>query len=164
MDSIHYSCNALRTTGKIKRPGFVCPRFVNDLKGSEHKPHKVAGVIGSVRKENDTVVSIEKALSDGMEKVVIYGYLFDPTYFYDQIEPLAKKYPGKIKFAGFVDDQQYMYDSISHVYCSADKPWSRLKQECLATNTIYSGPETLSDNIMVTNDEILGMWAQALEL
>lgn len=159
----HYASEAQPNFQKIKCPNFACANFIADLKYSEHKPHRVAGIIGSIRKENNIETAIEKALRDGMERVILYGYLVDPIYFYEKIVPLTRKCPGKIKFAGFMDDQQKMYDSISDVYSAASKPWSMTMKECALTNTRYHGPDdTASDSL--TNDQIFLVWKDELQL
>jgi hypothetical protein len=160
---IHYACTEQLKNNRFQPISFVCPNPFARLKPSPGKPDKVAGIIGSIRKENNTASSIEKALNHGMETVIIYGYLQDPIYYYKKIEPLTRKYPGKIKFAGFIDNKQNMYDSISDVYCSINKPWSVVRQECNLTNTRFHGQYHYEDKSM-TNDQILTIWKNELGL
>jgi len=164
-DKIHYVHSSQITYHKIMHRHFVCPNFSNHLIASEHKPIRTAGVIGSIRQEYQTEVSIENALQDGMEPVILYGYLIDPVYYYEQIVPLIKKYPGKIRFAGFIDDKQKIYDSVSDVYCTVGRAWSLVKKECALTNTRYHGPDTSSiEEELMTNDQIFNVWKKELEL
>lgn len=149
---------------KVAHNHFVCPNFMTRLIASEYKPANVAGIIGSVRKENQTDISIENALRDGMETVIIYGYLLDPIYYYNKIEPLAKKYPGKIRFAGFIDNQQKLYDSLSDVYCAINKRWGQVKKECHLTNTRFHGPDSSAEKESMTNDQIFEIWKNELGL
>jgi len=162
-DKIHYQNELQREYHKIQRPYFLCPNFIDDLTKSESKPEKIAGVIGSIRRENKTDLSIEKALQDGMNKVIIYGFLRDPIYYYNKIEPLAKKYPEKVKFAGFIDNKQKIYDSISDVYSSSIKPWSFVEEECKLTGTNYHGINS-SKRFELTQEEIFKIWKKELEL
>jgi len=161
---IHFSCEAQVDRRASRHPHFVCPDFVHDLKKPVARPEKVAGVIGSVRPENRLEISIEKALQDGMETVIVYGYMLDPIYFHSKIAPLAKKYPGRIKFAGFVDDPQQMYYSVSDVYRCAARPWSTVKRECGLTATCYHGPDSSEAAEAPGNDSIYGVWKKELEL
>ncbi len=163
-DKIHYVDISQVEYHKITHNHFICPNFSNPLIAAEHKPQKVAGVIGSIRKENQVESSIEKAFKDGMEAVVIYGYLIDPIYYYSKIETLTKKYPGRIRFAGFMDNKQRMYDSISDVYRTVAKPWSLIKGECLLTNTRYHGPDSHDKENSMTNDQIFAVWKSELGL
>lgn len=164
-DKIHYAHGLQIKYHKIAHHHFVCPNFSSQLIASKYKPIKVAGVIGSIRKENQTAVSIEKAFQDEMETVTLYGYLIDPAHYYKQIVPLVKKYPGRIRFAGFIDDKQKIYDSISDAYCAVDRPWSLLKNECALTNTRYHGPDiSPMEGESMTNDQIFNIWEKELGL
>jgi hypothetical protein len=162
-DKIHYVNASQIQYHEMTHTHFVCPNFSDPLGPAEHKPNNVAGVVGSIRKENQTDASIEKALQDGMERVIIYGYLFDPIYYYSKIVPLTKKYPGKIRFAGFIDNRQKMYDSLSDVYCNPRKSWSLVRRECRLTGTRYHGPD-LSEEDFMTNDQIYDVWKHELGL
>lgn len=153
---------------KITRNHFICPNFTDHLIASELKPRKVAGVIGSIRKENKIDLSIVNALEDGMDTVIVYGYLLDPVYYYRKIEPLTKTYPGKIRFAGFIDNKQKLYDSLSDVYCAADKAGNMIKRECRLTNTRFHGPDGSQDSShekeSMTDDQIFRVWENELGL
>ncbi len=161
---IHFSCEAQKDRASAGSSHFVCPDFLHDLKKPDRRPQKVAGVIGCVRPENALERSIEKALLDGMESVIVYGYLLDPVYFHSHVLPLAKRYPGRIRFAGFLDDPQKMYNSISDVYRCAAKPWSAVKRECALTDTRYLGPDAPGDEEAAGNDAIYAVWKRELEL
>ena len=161
---VHFTCEALANYSRISRPLFVAPSFCVDLKKAEHKPEKTAGVIGSIKKHNNTVEAVEKALLDGMETVILFGYMKDPLYYYEKIAPLAIKYPGKIKYAGFIDDRQKMYDAISDTYASVNKPWSTVGHESAMTNTRYHAPEPLNADGRMTNDQIFEIWKNELAL
>lgn len=163
-DKIHYVHDEQVRHHRINHPHFVCPNFCSNLIASARKPRKVAGVIGSIQEENKIDLSIVKAIEDGMDTVIVYGYLLDPVYYYRKIEPLTKTYPGKIKFAGFVDNKQKVYDSISDVYCAVSKPWSLVKKECLLTNTRFHGPDSSREEESMTNDMIFDIWGKELVL
>jgi len=161
---IHTVSRLQQINNNRKISSFICPNIIDDLRKSEHKPDLVAGIIGSIYKQNNTVSSIERALRDGIETVIIYGYLQDPIYYYKEIEPLMRKYPGKIKFAGFIDNKQNLYDSVSDVYYSVNKPWSMVRQECNLTNTRFHGPDIYEEEKSMTNDQILAVWKNELGL
>jgi hypothetical protein len=163
-DKVHYLSTSKWNSYKINRPHFITPNFIEELFIAKQKPDKVAGIIGTIRKENNTASSIEQAVRDGMNTVIIYGYLFDPIYYYREVEPLTKKYPKKIKFAGFVDNKQKIYDYISDVYCSVSKPWSMVRRECISTNTRYHGPDSSNKDETIMNDQIFKVWMNELGL
>ena len=117
--------------------------------------------------KNDVLYSadagIEDALGKGMESVTLFGYMYDPIYFYNTIEPLIRKHPGMIKYAGFMDDRQTMYDSISDVFSAVSKPWSLVERECRLTGTRFHGPDADSGSFL-SNDEIYAIWKDHLGL
>ena len=161
---IHFASSALKSYPRTVYPKFVSPSFSNDIKMSEHKPGKTAGVIGSIKRQNNIREAVEKALLDGMETVIIFGYMKDPIYFYEKIAPLTTKYRGRIKYAGFVDDKQKMYGAVSDVYSSVSKPWSMVGQECAMTNTRYHAPESMGADERMANDQIFEIWKSELAL
>ncbi len=161
---IHYLSDAHQYCANIQHRTFVCPNFVEKLERSGSKPLNIAAVIGSIRAENRIDISLRNALSNGMETVLIYGYLADPIYYYDRIVPLTEKYPGRIKFAGFMDDKQKMYDSVSDVYSSVRRPWGMVRRECALTGTIFHGPDELTTCCHMTNDQIFEVWKNELEI
>lgn len=160
-DRIHYADFSQANFHKILRNYFICPNFGSRLTASGVKPDRVAGVIGTIRKENQIDSAIEKAFADGMETVVLYGYLLDPIYYYSRIQPLVQKYPGRIMYAGFVDDKQKVYDSISDVYRTVSKSRSLVGRECKLTNTRYHGPDARAGEAM-TDDQIFSVWEKEL--
>lgn len=158
---IHFISEAQKGFHATKQPKFVCANFTAELAPSINKPERTAGIIGTISPENGTEAAIVKALQEGMSTIVLYGYLADPIYYYSRIEPLIKAHPGKIKFAGFVDSQQKMYDSMSDAYTGAAS--LTVRQECAMTHTRYHGPEARTDSSM-TNDQIFEIWKKELEL
>ncbi|MCG6533235.1 MAG: hypothetical protein L7F78_00795 [Syntrophales bacterium LBB04] len=162
-DKIHYADFSQLRYHKIARDYFICPNFSDPLTPSKEKPDRIAGVIGSIRKENKIEFSLERAFQEGLERVVLYGYMSDPIYYYGFLEPLTKKYPGKISYAGFVNDRQKIYDSLSDVYCTVEKPWSLVQKECLLTNTRYHGPDP-DPGESRTDDRLFALWQDQLGL
>jgi hypothetical protein len=161
-DRIHY-VSATQIPGRLPAHAhFVCPNLCDPLVAGKERPAGVAGVIGSIRSENRVHESIEAALQEGMETVLLFGYLDDPLYFNRTIQPLTKKYPGRIRLVGFIGSRQRMYDSVSDVYCRPRKPWSLIEQECRLTGTRYHGPALPDAGDGMTADAIMALWRQAL--
>lgn len=161
---IHFASRTLKNYTGAAYPKFVAPSFSNGLNKAEHKPKKIAGIIGSIKRQNNVVEALETALLDGMETAILFGYMKDPAYYYDQIVPLTIKHPGKIKYAGFMDDRQKIYDAVSDVYSSANKPWSMVAHECVMTNTRFHAPEPMSADGRMTDDQIFEIWKNELAL
>lgn len=161
-DKLHFVTDTGKDAGFQRYPHFTCPDLLDTLTSSPHKPTRVAGVIGSIRKENDTHTSTLCALQDGMDKVILYGYLFDPLYYYGVMKPLIDRHPGRIQFAGFLDDRQKLYDCVSDVYHCDKNPCSVVREECRVTNTRYHGPQAPAGQSYPTNETILDIWRTEL--
>jgi len=123
---------------------------------------KVAGVIGSIEERKQTHVSITRAISDGCEKVFLFGEITDKNYFENFVRPLLKD--DKIILVGYSTDKQQIYNSIGRVYHSSKGEVACLvKDECFLTNTKFFGNEETSNEInLLSNNEILNLWKQIL--
>lgn len=166
-NKIHFTSRANNIIGSCFRmayPAFVAPNFSNDLNMIESRSAKTAGVIGDIEKENKIEVAIEQALMDGMETVIMFGAMKEPEYYYGKIVPLTKRYFGKIKYAGFIDDRQKMYGTVSHVYSAIKKPCGLISHECAMTNTMFHAPESSTDDCRMTNDQIFEIWKHELAI
>lgn len=161
---VHFASRALKSYTPTAYPKFIAPSFCNGLNKTEQKPERIAGIIGSIKRQNNIVEAIEKALLDGMETMILFGYMKDPAYYYDKIVPLTIQHPGKIKYAGFMDDRQQMYDAVSDVYSSANKPWSVVSHECAMTNTRFHVSEPMSADDRMTDEQIFEIWKKELAL
>jgi hypothetical protein len=129
------------------------------------KPEKemIAGVIGSIETRKQTHLSIEKALEDGCEKVLVYGKIMDDAYF----KKYCRKYEyhPNVKFMWQTDNKQEMYNSIGRVYHMSKGEVSCLvKDECHYTNTKFFGNEQTEHVVSdLTNDEIFLLWKDVLK-
>ena len=160
----HFASIHLRDYARTPCPKFISPSFCSNLHKTEQKPTNVAGIIGSIKKQNNIVEAVEQAVLDGMESVIIFGYMKDPAYYYNKIVPLTIKHRGKIKYAGFMDDRQKMYDAVSDVYIATNKPWSKVSYECIMTNTKLHAPEPMGAEGRMSNDQIFEIWKNGLSL
>lgn len=123
----------------------------------------VAGVIGSIEVRKQTHLSIEKALADGCEKVLVFGKVMDENYY--------KKYCRKyfyhpyVEFRGYSENKQETYDSIGRVYhMSIGEVSCLVKDECHYTNTKFFGTEQTQHEVSnLTNDEIFELWKDILK-
>jgi hypothetical protein len=145
---------------KGKKKFFVCPNVIKTLVPFENKPKDVAGIIANIHPDNHIEDAIAFALSDNMKKIILFGDMIDTVYFYGKIEPLMKIYP-QVRYAGFCEDMQIIYNSISNVYAVVpNRTWSALQKECEMTNTKFIGQapdiEYLSEN------EIFKIWQKEL--
>ena len=122
-----------------------------------------AGVVGSIDKNKQTHVSINRALRDGFEKVYIFGNVTDVPYYDKFVKPLIGE--NVIEY-GFIGDKQKMYDMVSEIYLSSESEVASLvKDECESTGTVFNGNyATENDSKSLTNEEIMEEWIKVLEL
>ena len=128
---------------------------------SKDKPELdlVAGVIGSIEDRKQTHTSIQRAINDGCEKIIIYGHISDQHYYDTLVKPLLND---NIQVIGFTTDKQSMYDSIGRVYHSSKGEVACLvKDECFLTNTKFFGNEETDNEVStLSNDEIINEWVK----
>ena len=121
-------------------PGIVVPNVISPLHALE-KSFSVAGVIGSIDKNKNTHVSIERALTDGHSKVLLYGLVTDDAYYSEEVKKYVES--GKAEIMKYEDDKQKMYNSLSDVYHSSlSETFNFIKPEC-ASNENYSCSTTV---------------------
>lgn len=161
---VHFSNSELGGHSRTRPPKFVVPSICHDLKRSGQKPEKIAGIIGSIKRQNRIETALEQALQDGMETVIIFGYMEDPIYYFEMIAPLTLEHRGRIQYAGFIDNRQQIYDAISDVYASVRKPWSVVSHECAMTGTGYHAPDAAMLVGRMSNEQILRIWENELAL
>lgn len=124
---------------------------------------KIAAVIGSIDENKQTHISIDRALGEGYEKVILYGNITDEKYYNEQVKPLINE--NVIEY-GFESDKQKVYDSVGAVFLSSKSEVASLvKDECETTGTKFFGNyATNHDVIELTNDEIVNEWVKLLNL
>jgi hypothetical protein len=124
---------------------------------------KIAAVIGSIDENKQTHISIDRALGEGYEKVILYGNVTDEKYYNEQVKPLIGE--NVIEY-GFESNKQKIYDSVGAVFLSSKSEVASLvKDECETTGTkFYGNYATNHDVIELTNDEIINEWIKKLGL
>ena len=143
----------------------IIPNLKENLISIE-KPEldKVAGIIGTIEDRKQTHVSIQRALNDGCEKILLYGHVGDEQYYQTNVKPLMSN--SNIILMGHSTNKQNMYNSIGRVYHSSKGEVACLvKDECYLTNTkFYGNEETQNEVSKLTNPEILTLWKNILNL
>lgn len=135
----------------------------NLIKHEKTELDLVAGVIGSFDFNKQTHISIQRALDDGCEKVLLFGNVSENEYFNTYVKPLLSE---KVILVGFIEDKQKMYDMIGRVYLSSlSEVASLVRDECFITNTKFFGNAATEHNgEILTNEEIMKLWINTLEL
>jgi hypothetical protein len=137
--------------------------FEKKPKSDEAK--KTAGIIGSFDVNKQTHISIERAVNDGFEKVLLFGGVSDQEYYNEFVKPLVDKYDNVSEY-GFIADKQEMYDMIGTAYLSSKSEVASLvKDECYSTGTEFKGNHaTNNDTVEMTNEEVVEKWIKVLGL
>jgi hypothetical protein len=142
--------------------------LIPNLKENLDKKEKIdkdliAGVIGTIDENKQTHVSIQRALNDGCEKVLIFGSISEPNYYENKVKPLLSD---KVIHMGHVDGKQSIYDMIGRVYHSSISEVACLiKDECFTTGTKFFGNEATTHQVSaLTNNEIIEKWINIFEI
>lgn len=125
---------------------------------------KIAGVIGSIDENKQTHISIQRALSSGYDKVILFGTINDRSYYDAYVKPLIDG--DTVIEYGFISDKQKMYDMIGATFMSSKSEVASLvKDECESTGTKFFGNDaTIHDGEILSNEEIIEKWVKLLEL
>lgn len=148
---------------KKKPTSIVIPNIISDLQPASYPDKKIAGVIGSVDRNKQTHISIQRALDDGY-KVLVCGDITDNDYFQEHCKQYTKN--ENVYFIGHFEDKQQMYDSVQAVYHSSkSETFNYIKAECRKTGVVYRGLDSAESNAEYwENEKILKAWKGLLEL
>ena len=136
----------------------IIPNIKEDLVMSDKSlVSNIAGIIGTIEDRKQTHVSIQRALKDKCNKILLFGQIGDQQYYDRYVKPFIS---GKVVHHGYTTNKQEMYDMISKVYHSSKGEVACLvKDECYLTNTEFYGNEETSNEVSkLTNSEILVLW------
>jgi len=144
-------------------PGTVIPNVITSLVKSETNLEKKAGVIGSIDRNKNTHVSIERALKDGFKEVHLYGLMTDEAYYLEHVNQYVKD--GKAIIHGYKTNTQEIYDTITDVYHSSlSETFNLIKGECELTGTNYHGLDSAESGAEYWDkDKILEAWKSCFE-
>lgn len=144
---------------------FICPNVVEPLLITPLPETKVAGIIGSIDKNKQTHISINRAIKDNITDIRIFGNITDQVYYHNEVLPLIKRY--NVKMIGHVDNKQKIYDQISDVYLSSlSETWSFVKVECEMSGRNFHGTSCINGNhdLNLTEEEIISVWKKQLSI
>ena len=143
--------------------GTVIPNIVTQLtkrkKIAGETP--VVGIIGSIDAHKQTHVSVQRAKRDGFEHIEIFGDTTDPKYFKLFVQPKLNR---SVRYLGFCDNKQAMYENLTHVYHSSlGETFNFVKFECEMTGVDYNAlPSADNDAEHWDNNRILEAWNNIL--
>ena len=135
---------------------------------------KVGGVIGSVTPQKRTHVSIQAALDDGCDLVLVFGAKETfPDYWKEEVSPLVQD--PKVLYLGLLDDKSLMYSDLDVVYHSGrNETFNYIEKECAMLDIPYIHTDIRSsteENLgqfgkvptIVSENEILKMWEKVFD-
>lgn len=145
--------------------GVVIPNLVRGISNTGKSPEGVAGIVGTIHPIKGVHTSIERALADGYEKVLIYGNCTDQNYYNNKIQPLLSD---KVEHMGMELDRQKIYDSVSCVYQSNieefPESFGRVRAECIRAGIPYHGNESATTEFELWNeDKAFDEWMRLIE-
>jgi len=157
-DLIAFVSNLQKEWHGVKHPSTIIPPVVDTVNWINPE-NKIAGVIGSIDKNKQVHKSIERAITDGYEKILLFGDVTDMPYFNESVNPFIDS--GKAVLAGHEDDREAMYGQISEVYHSSlSETYGLVEAECRLAGIPFNGRSNGQD--VLDNEEILKRWKKAL--
>lgn len=162
-DMIHFVSQYQKDWHGVNHPSVVIPGMIDDISWSNPN-NRVAGVVGSIDEHKQTHVSVQRALEDGYNKVLLFGDINDKPYFDSEIEPLL--HTGKVIIKNYCEDKEEMYGSVEAVYHSSKRECLPTVQgECLKAGIPYFGLECNMrgpEDYLFDNQQILEKWRNIL--
>ena len=163
-DMIHFVSNYQKEWHDVVHPSVVIPGIIDEIEW-ENPKNNTAGVIGSIDEHKQPHVSIQRALEDGFDKILLYGQITDKPYFDEMIAPLLTS--ENVQLMNHCEDKHKMYSSIEAVYHSSKRECLPTVQgECMRAGIPYFGLECnmrSSDDYEFDNKEILNKWKKILK-
>ena len=156
-DVIQYVSNSQREWHGINHPFKIIPPCVEKIEWISPR-NNTAGVVGSIDEHKQTHKAIEMALSDGFDKVLLYGQITDLPYFEVHIQPLM----GRVEIRNHEDNRASMYGSVEAVYhASKRETYGLVEAECKAAGVPFRGAQNNPE--ILTDEEILERWKTVLQ-
>tara|TARA_R110000765_G_scaffold1580_1_gene4173 strand:+ start:1321 stop:1953 length:633 start_codon:yes stop_codon:yes gene_type:complete len=145
-------------------PGTVIPNVITPLIKSKVSSKNIAGIIGSIDRNKNTHISIQRALDDGFDEVNLYGMVTDQEYYKESVDAYVME--GKAIIKGYETSTQKIYDSVTDVYHSSlSETFNLIKAECLATGTKYHGVESAETGAeYLSPEKVLTKWKKLLQI
>lgn len=163
LEYVHFVSEQQKNSYNPKLKTFVLPNIIPPIKVGDRPKIKIGGVIGTIFPLKNIHTSIEKALEDGCEKVLLYGDLIDVDYYNRYVKPLVDK--GRVQYCGYETDKGKIYSSVTDVYhYSHTETWGYIEGECYITKTPFHKPEHLMNFHFMENEDIIKKWCEVLEI
>jgi hypothetical protein len=164
-DVIQYVSEQQREWQDYDHEYVIIPPMVDEVsweapeEGSDRS--KIAGVIGSVDSHKQPHLAVQKALEDGFERVLMFGIITDKDYFEKELLEYVEN--GLVVMLGQMEDKNEMYNLVGKVYhMSKRETFGLVEAECKKVGIPFEGLE--NNPTVLTNEEVLGLWKNLLEV
>ena len=159
-DLIVFVSNSQKEWHGVNHPSVVIPPLVRKVNWTNPN-NRVAGVVGSVDENKQTHISIKRALSDGYEKVLLFGQINDTPYFEEYVQMWVTS--GHATLMGHEDDPKALYGQVSEVYHSSlSETYGLVEAECRLSGIPFNGES--NGQAILEKEEILERWKKVLNL
>lgn len=161
IDCIHFVSEQQKNEHNMNVESFVLPNLISKIDITDRPTIKVGGVIGTIFPTKNTHISIQEALKDNCEKVLIYGNIGHENYFKEYIAPLIDN--KRVFYCGWVTDKNKIYASLTDVYhYSQTETWGYIEGECYVTGTNFHKSEHLKNFSFMKNEDIINKWIEVI--
>jgi hypothetical protein len=143
----------------VDHPHVIIPPVVDKIDWKDPK-NNVAGIIGSVDNHKQTHLSIERALKDGCDTVLIFGECRDIPYYDARISKFMGN--GNVFLMSHENNKKKMYNQVSKVYHSSlRETYGLVEAECKLAGIPFDGPK--NNQKVLEKSEIFELWKNTLE-
>lgn len=158
-DWIQFVSEFQRRWHGVGHRSIVIPPVVERVRWTD-PANGIAGVVGSIDENKQTHVSIERALADGYQKVLLFGVVTDAQYYQRHVERYVAQ--RRAVLVGHEDDRSRMYGQIQAVYHhSRRETFGLVEAECFVSGIPFVGPRNNPE--ILERHEVLGRWQQVLQ-
>ena len=158
-DLITFVSNSQKEWQGVNHPSVIIPPPVEKFEWNKVNDNNFAGVVGSIDRNKQTHKSIERAIADGYDKVLLFGDITDMPYFNESVGSLVDS--GKAVLMGHEDNREALYGKICEVYHSSlSETYGLVEAECRLAGIPFNGVSNGQD--ILSNEEILERWKKVL--
>jgi len=159
-DTIQYVSDSQKKWHSVDYPSVIIPPIVEKVSW-EDPENNVAAVIGSIDSHKRPHLSIERAIEEGYEKVLLFGERTEISYFNEHVSRWITS--RRAMLMPHEDNKQVMYGRVSKVYHSSlRETYGLVEAECTLAGIPFDGPR--NNQVILEKEDILDKWKKVLEI
>tara|TARA_R110001583_G_scaffold29368_2_gene102903 strand:+ start:1657 stop:2454 length:798 start_codon:yes stop_codon:yes gene_type:complete len=156
-DLVQYVSQSQKDWHGVDKESVIIPPLVDKVNWKTPKTN-TAGVIGSIDSHKQTHLSIQAALNDGYDEVLVYGNVGEWTYV-EKIQSILED--PRVRLMGSMDDKDQMYSTVDVVYHNSKREtFGLVEAECTLAGIPFVGPRNNPE--ILEESEILERWDEVL--